>query len=211
MGGNQFREEGDRHLCLAPRQLLVKSITVGHIFTSTKHAKSLRAQIEAARRSVLSQFFSHRANFWWWWRGKAQSSPIWLVLPLLTLCVQNTGSPLGPPASQNKLWSWTRCSIYFSCNGNGIQFVWLTLFLWLLLYHFIVESALTKTVCELLSSSETHPLLLYASIFPTFLAVATSWAVSPPLRASLIGGLNSGTEWRLRARILLLPGFFQSQ
>lgn len=58
MGGNQFREEGDRHLCLAPRRLLVKSITVGHIFTSTKHAKSLRAQIEAARRSVLSHNFS---------------------------------------------------------------------------------------------------------------------------------------------------------
>lgn len=58
MGGNQFREEGDRHLCLAPRWLLVKSRTVGHIFTSTKHAKSLCAQIEAAHRSVLSHNFS---------------------------------------------------------------------------------------------------------------------------------------------------------
>lgn len=36
----------------------MKSRTVGHISTSTKHAKSLHAQIEAARRSVLFQTFS---------------------------------------------------------------------------------------------------------------------------------------------------------
>lgn len=52
MGENQFREERDRCLCLAPRQLL-KSRTVGHISTSTRHAKSSHAQIEAAHRSVL--------------------------------------------------------------------------------------------------------------------------------------------------------------
>lgn len=51
-------EKGHRCLSLAPRQLLVKSRAVGHVSTSTKYAKSLRMQIGAASRSVLSQNFS---------------------------------------------------------------------------------------------------------------------------------------------------------
>lgn len=82
-GGREPGHGEGTQVPLAPSRLLVKSRAVGHVSTSTKHAKSLHVQIEAASRSVLSlNFFPPHTAILWWREVKTLSSLVLLVLPL---------------------------------------------------------------------------------------------------------------------------------
>lgn len=130
-GGGREPDHGEgTWVPLAPRQLLVKSRAVGHISTSTKHAKSLCVQIEAATRSVLSLNFCLTEQTFGGGEGKER---LFLVQsgscsPFKLSYVQNTGGPPGTPTSWNKLGSWMKHSrggdaLCFSCNGLLCEFV----------------------------------------------------------------------------------------
>lgn len=58
-GGKEPAQGGGRHVPLSGSQAVAGEVqNCGTLFHISKHAKSLHAQIEAARRSVLSQTFS---------------------------------------------------------------------------------------------------------------------------------------------------------